>query len=375
MKSITRLVTGSFNISLPPSETLEDIKLKTGWLWSQDPFNIVNIDQVLTSLGRLGRGAIGEVDEVRSIAGKKTLARKRIAISRRQSLARREVELIQDEIANLRCLDHPHIVKLIGSYQQDPGTWKHSFCLLMYPVGNNDLSGFLEDDCKCVSTDSDSELSIRHSAWIMKWFTCLASALQYMHNHHLHHEDIKPKNIIHEGEHIYFTDFSSSRQFEAGQATSTANPARASRLFAAPEALPTEEGDLFRHGSKTDVFSLGLVFVEMLTILEGHTIDALHGYLERNNGFGKTYMTRQYHRVVDLMDGWFISDLGREMYTECIKPMLRQDRASRPSADEVVQLIRTRQPWGKTLACPCKLGFEISSTRAQRSSILPHHYT
>lgn len=136
-----------------------------------------------------------------------------------------------------------------------------------------------------------------------------------MHSQRIHHEDMKPQNIIHRGERIYFTDFSSSRSFEAGQATSTANPARASRLFAAPEAFYPNDGTLVRHGSKTDVFSLGLVFVEMLTVLAGFDVDSLHDYLEDIKGSEgdvesqginfSNWNHRQYHRVVHRFDEWF----------------------------------------------------------------------
>lgn len=221
--------------------------------------------------GRLGKGAIGEVDEVWAPSGIETLAGKRIAISRRRDAAVRDVKLIKDEIGNIELLS-PQIVKILASYEENHGTWKHSYCLLMHPVGNSDLSEFLEDECQCLRKEPGEKNSIIYSTWIMKCFGCLTSALAYMHTQCILHEGIELKNIIHRDEHIYFTDFNSLQKVEAGHATSTAKPARASHLFAIPEALATNDGSIDRHGSKIDVFSLGLVFVEMLTILGAATL-------------------------------------------------------------------------------------------------------
>jgi len=242
----------------------------------------------------------------------------------------------------MRLLEHAHIVSVLGCYQEGEGTKQHHFHVLMFPVGDEDLGTFLEDSY-------DSSEGSPHPKWVEAWFSCLASALAYMHLRNVHHEDIKPKNIIHQGSNILFTDFSSSRKFESGQETSTANPARASRLFAAPEALPTGEGNVLRHGSKTDIFSLGLVFMEMLTILSGEQIDELHDAIHVcYPDFDDNWENRQYHRVVDFFESWFASTSVSSLYEICVRPMLLKDRRERPSADAVLKLLHTQLP-----ACQC----------------------
>lgn len=358
MRALSRLVRKPLSTLDQKTRLLHEKTEETITAWKEvlrDPLSLKNVpDSMFKSKQRLGCGAFGEVDEISIEGQSSTLARKQMKISRRKTTAAKDIKLIEDEISNLKSLTHIHIVRMLGYYQANEGTYKHSYCLLMHPVGERDLGAFLEDECRCIATEPDCSDSITKSAWIMKWFTCLPSALAYMHSQLIHHEDIKPKNIIHKGEHVYFTDFSSSRRCDSTQATSTANPARASRLFAAPEAFPTSDDNLERHGSKTDVFSLGLVFVEMLTILEGRDIDGLHDYLEQQNGFGEANETKQYHRAVELMNNWFSSNQSRYFFTKCLRPMLRQERSSRPSAEEVVELVRVHQPWGRTLACPCK---------------------
>ncbi|KAF2657165.1 kinase-like protein [Lophiostoma macrostomum CBS 122681] len=306
------------------------------FLWQGQPETVPRV----TERGRLGQGSIGEVYEVkiRSFHSELTMARKSIAISRRKRIALRELDMIREEIVNMRNLSHAHVVQVLGCYQEGEGTRDHFFHVLMFPVGDRDLGTFLEDRY-------DAAEGSPHKTWLRSWFSCLASALAYMHSRKIHHEDIKPKNIIHRGERVMFTDFSSSRKFESGQETSTANPARASRLFAAPEALPTEDGTILRHGSKTDIFSLGLVFVEMLTVLCGRAIDDLHdGIHTAFPGFDDNWERRQYYRVVAYFSPWFASTSGSLTYDMVIQPMLVEDRKDRASADAVLALLSQQLP-------------------------------
>lgn len=116
---------------------------------------------------------------------------------------------------------------------------------------------------------------------------CLASTLAYMHSSGVRHQDIKPSNIIHRGSTIYFTDFSSSSQFQIGQTISTENPARTSAMYSAPEVINCD-GVLNRHGRGTDVFALGAVFREMLTVLTDYSVEDLHRFLLRSDSLEGT---------------------------------------------------------------------------------------
>jgi serine/threonine protein kinase len=131
---------------------------------------------------------------------------------------------------------------------------------------------------------------------MLAWFGCLTSAPAYMHSQGDHHEDIKPTNIIYRGGQVFFTDFSSSRRLEKDDETSTTTAAQATRMFAAPEAFHTDDGKSVYHGSKTDVFSLGLVFVKLLVALRGWKIDTFRKYVFHL--YPPTKMP-SYHRVLD----------------------------------------------------------------------------
>lgn len=161
-----------------------------------------------------------------------------------------------------------------------------------------------------------------------------------MHSQGVRHEDIKPPNIVHRGGSIYFTDFSSSSRFEVGQTTSTESPFQATAMYAAPEVTSKylEDGALQRHGRGSDVFALGCVFCEMLTVLARKSVPSLHNYLVRdgaksdvNNG------PLLYSRKLTTIDQWFqkLNEIGPafvQIYHSCIKPMMRIDRVTRCSA-------------------------------------------
>jgi serine/threonine protein kinase len=298
---------------------------------------------VETDRGLLGRGAVGEVHEVRVPGFRGTMARKRIFLPKIKKQAMRTRDRIWTEVANLRSLNHPHIIKILGCYEEATGEKSFAFGILMYPAADEDLAHFLYEDCQPVS-----ELQ---KQWIHTWFGCLASALVYMHSHGIHHEDIKPTNIVHHGSKIFFTDFSSSRRLEAGQETSTDSPAVASRLYAAPEVM-SPDGSVLRHGSKSDVYSLGLVFVEMLAVSLGTDIEQMRDYL-----FGEERENMRYSRVVDgiasVLTNFTLTGSTPLLWELCLSEMLNPVRQARPSAEAILNTLIVNQHLGMTSACTC----------------------
>ncbi|KAH7413769.1 kinase-like domain-containing protein [Phaeosphaeria sp. MPI-PUGE-AT-0046c] len=339
----------SFRIKHPLGMTSKILAEECGWqvglekfLWNSEvPASVM----VITARGFLGKGTVGIVEEVKIIGFEKTIARKRIILNRSKIAAIRDRRAIQSEVENLRRLDHEHIIKILGCYEEQFGR-SPSICALMFPVGDEELGHFLYEECQPASEVQKQ--------WIRAWLKCLASALAYMHTQHIHHEDIKPSNIVHRGENIYFTDFSSSRRLEAGQDTSTESPAKASRLFAAPEAM-SEDGKLMRHGSKTDVYSLGLVYVEMAAVLFGKDVVELRNFL-----FPDPHQIRQYFRVIDKIPG-YLGQQCHEIWDHCLKHMLHPVRHSRPSAQNVTSILERELGLGpSSISCSCQSTHHIS---------------
>ncbi|KAH7033910.1 kinase-like domain-containing protein, partial [Macrophomina phaseolina] len=150
-------------------------------------------------------------------------------------------EGIAEEIKRLKSLDHRHVINVVGTYQA-----ANEYGILMCPVGDQDLEAFF------TQLDNGDEQRHQHRTWLHGWLSCLASAVGYIHDHGLLHKEIAPKNIIHRGSEVYFTDF--------GLTTSTVSDARTTTAYAAPEIERIE----CQHTRSSDLFSLGCVYLEIL---------------------------------------------------------------------------------------------------------------
>jgi serine/threonine protein kinase len=339
---------------LKSGQSHPDFVERFGWqvgaekfLWGEEPAEA----STLTKRRSLGEGQFGKVEEVITQGSNESMARKEFFIYNCGSKwATARIRSIKGEIASLRRLSHPHIVTIIGCYQEEETRKNVSVYVLMQPVGDNDLRAFMETEY----TGIDERLK-----WIKKWFVCLASALAYMHVKGVHHEDIKPENILHRGDHVFFADFGSSRRLEAGDQTSTTSVAMATRRFAAPEAFRSDDNESPRHGSKTDVFSLGLVFVELFVVLIGGRIETL-----RNHVFSDYKSSiQEYHRVSHKFNSFFSNniesnsdDSALQIYHECFEDMLRKERKDRPSAKDVLNNMRKTKVFESGLRCECAQG-------------------
>jgi serine/threonine protein kinase len=295
-----------------------------------------------------------------------TFVRKRVELSPRKRQAQAEWELIWAEAKSLKSLIHDHIVTLIGSYDQHTESpTRHTYFFLMCPVGDNDLKHFLDEVGEHFEQNAASAQLSTWKGWIASWFVCLSSALAYMHEQGVRHQDIKPSNIIHKGGQIYFTDSSSADTFEAGHTTSTEKQSHTSPMYAAPEIIAKYE----RHGRGSDLFALGGVFCDMLTVIEDRSVESFqesllgdHGVhmldpvrpddeLDENNqskdrdsppGPKRSYQpkpvpyrgTLRYSHELCAINSWFSAST---FFRSHVSPMLAPERNLRPTAEVVLQ--------------------------------------
>ncbi|KAF9728364.1 dual specificity mitogen-activated protein kinase kinase 1 [Paraphaeosphaeria minitans] len=315
-----------------------------------------------TVVRQLGEGRSGKVEEVIDERSGKKMARKRFFVPDfRGKRAAAQINQIKGEILSLKRLSHPHIVRFVSCHQQKENTKHLNVYLLMQPVGEHDLQTFMA----LVDT---LEPEVFDKSWIKQWFMCLLSALAYMHSQHVHHDDIKPSNIICRRGRVYFTDFSSSRRVESGEETSTTSPAIATRLFAAPESFRSDENEPLSHGSKTDVYALGLVFVELLVVLGSGAIAAFRDEMFRDY----PHFTRQYHRVTHkfrgaLEGGWDTE--SRRFYERFCEPMLQKRRNGRPSARYLFAKLKQQPRAIGVVRCCCRIQNERQSWTEHESDV------
>lgn len=274
----------------------------------------------LVSESILGSGGSGQVEVVvlRDTpptvhpAFNKRLARKRIT---RRVRGRHQHGLREflNEIKILKRLRHQHLVEIIGSYT-DPSY----AALIMSPVADRDLASYL----KIAATDNHKLSSLR------TFFGCMAAALAYLHKMHIRHKDIKPSNVLVHGANVLITDFGLSRDCNDTRSTTEGPHNGNTPKYASPEVV-----DYDRRSFSSDIWSLGCVYLEMLTVLGGHRIDQLEAFMLEHGTH-----RRQYHANREAVDLWIsmLRQIGsRESNNEIFEwvlAMLMPDRELRPSA-------------------------------------------
>ncbi|KAF4972103.1 hypothetical protein FSARC_1243 [Fusarium sarcochroum] len=236
-------------------------------------------DTKLAKLDDLGYGAFGRVEKV--LYGSVCLARKRIP--RRRGFT---IDDLRKESLTMKKLDHRHVVKLVATYA--PRT--HELCLLIWPAAICNLSTLLEDleylrlgegdrediierldalDIKDLSAiEPTSEDQILHSTtkcpleFLRNVIGCIARAMAYCHRNDVRHLDIKPSNILLKADRVYLADFGVSRDVSGQDQTMTEGVPGTER-WRAPE-LYADNGSSMQ---LSDIYSLGLVFLNIATVL------------------------------------------------------------------------------------------------------------
>ena len=173
------------------------------------------------------------------------------------------------EVEHLQRLLHPHIIQLVGSYLMN-----RTFAILLYPVCDLDLKAFMEA-CQADSPEavvSNPSLMIDR-LYLESYFFCLVDAMLYIHRNTTRHMDIKPANILIKKRpsnytkgrlyHVFIADFGlSSSYLSTDHSQTDAVIGRTTPKYCAPEVYAYE-----KWGKPADVFSLGCVFAEMLSVL------------------------------------------------------------------------------------------------------------
>ena len=157
-------------------------------------------------------------------------------------------EQMQDRFLNeakvMVKLDHPNIRKVYGYGKIDGRP-----CIIMEYLDGNDLKARLKRGQRF----TDEELQ--------KWWNQLVDALNYTHAQNVVHRDIKPSNIfIDRKGNVKLLDFGIAKVADTTSGTLTGSTL-GTRIYMSPEQVR----DPKRVGTKSDVYSLAVSFVHLLT--------------------------------------------------------------------------------------------------------------
>ncbi|KAI1079487.1 hypothetical protein F5B20DRAFT_581270 [Whalleya microplaca] len=205
----------------------------------------------------LGQGGYGAVDLVFSRESFKHYARKRVIRGRDSENNRKAQNSIIDELRQLKSLRHRHLVTIIGSY-----TDKEYIAYLMSPVAHGTLDQFL---------GSVKTLKSAQREMVRRFYGCLAGAVHYLHKNRIRHRDLTTRNILIYNSDIYISDFGSAYSWAHRPASNT----RHMNTPVSPDYMAPEVARRDEKGSSSDMWSLGVVFLEMTTRLLGRRIDEL----------------------------------------------------------------------------------------------------
>jgi serine/threonine protein kinase len=281
----------------------------------------------------LGHGHSGTVEEVRDRNTGEVYARKTIRITGTKQNRVERTRIFRNEVRIIRGLGgHCHIIAVHATY-----VTKRDFGILLSPVASDgDLELFLDnynqnygDSAETPSLTPQTQAMARV---LERGFGCLAAGLAFIHMKRIRHKDIKPRNIlVHKGMLVY-TDFGYSFDSNGfSRSTTEGRPDFLTRRYSPPEAIQHE-----KRNSKSDIYSLGCVFLNIFSALtqaiaydEDSIFSAIMGSI---------------HEQLDsavLPPRWaFISPI--------IKAMTMYERCDRPAA----QLVAT--------ACVANEGFSCS---------------
>ncbi|KAE9970260.1 hypothetical protein EG328_006364 [Venturia inaequalis] len=180
---------------------------------------------------------------------------------------------------------------------------------------------------------------------------CLASAVAYLHSNSIRHKDLKPANVLLYPDGLRLTDFGTATDFTDFSQSATEGGDRGTPKYFSPETSAFE-----LCGRASDIFSLGCIFLEVLAVANGYSLEQLkQSRPDKDRSFqANIEQVRNWIRAAKFKD-WDILLLNE------IGLMLHAVPGSRPTIEDIqhrleyVEILSGTSPHSTYLANCCKL--------------------
>ncbi|KYR00745.1 protein serine/threonine kinase [Tieghemostelium lacteum] len=253
------------------------------------------IKRLFSVKDRVGRGGFGTVYLARSLTDK---TKPRIAIKKLPHLVKKEKKFNIKEIRVLEYANHPNIITYHDSYLVGDEMW----IVMEFMEG-----GTLTEACQQYPFQESNIAYVAKEA---------LQGLQYLHQNHLVHRDLKSQNIM-------MTTNGEIKLIDFGLCSSFANKKQRVRMCGSPLWMPPEMIQQKPHSYSADIWSLGVSLLEL----------ANRNQIHKKNPVKTMFMvgTEGIKEPFEDPNRW--SDQFHDFIRQC----LNIDAAKRPSADQLLR--------------------------------------
>jgi len=277
--------------------------------------NLKLSSQTYQKIKSLGKGSYGQVFLVKSLQTQKEYALKETIITKKKEVF---LYFTMNEINILSKLNNPFIISLKCAFKTQLDNDIEKLGIIMEYVDNGDLNKLLIDY-------KYDEIYFEEKR-ILNWLFQVCLALIYLQKNDVIHRDIKPSNIfLMADDTIKLGDFGISKKVSlSSDITFFIGTPR----YTSPEIINKKDFSF-----KTDIWSLGVTFLELISLrapfLGYETEEIYENILKRNinsnilnkekNGFNN-YITKRYSK--NLLD--------------LVKEMISMNPDDRPNAKDIL---------------------------------------
>ncbi|XP_024051454.2 serine/threonine-protein kinase Nek4 isoform X3 [Terrapene carolina triunguis] len=272
-------------------------------------------------LRAVGKGSYGEVSLVRHRQDNRQYVIKKLNLKHASS---REREAAEQEAQLLSQLKHPNIVTYRESWEGEDG--------LLYIV-----MGFCEGGDLYHKLKEQKGKPLPENQ-VVEWFVQIAMALQYLHEKHILHRDLKTQNV-------FLTRTNIIKVGDLGIARVLENQYdMASTLIGTPYYMSPELFSNKPYNYKSDVWALGCCVYEMATL---------------KHAFNAKDMNSLVYRIIEGKLPPMPKDYSPQL-SELIRTMLSKKPEERPNVKSIL-----RQPYIKR-----QISLFLAATKASAASVI-----